>query len=113
MGQADALSAVLAGGYLGDDLGGNVAGGGKAVGLLNQGARDNGAVLEHILQVDQTAVVHTLEVVIAVVEVNDTLFMRLGDFLRQENPVCDIPVHLICSHVGLKELRGSCWSSLG
>ena len=99
--QRDRLAAVLVGGHLGDDLGGNVAGGGKAVGLLNQGARDNGAVLEHILQVDQTAVVHTLEIVVAVVEVDDTFLMGFGDFLRQKEPVCDVTAQLACYVVTL------------
>ncbi len=50
VGQADALTAVLAGGHLGDDLGGNVAGGGEGMGLLNERAADDGAVLQHVVQ---------------------------------------------------------------
>ena len=49
VGEGNALSAVLAGGYLGDNLSGNVAGGGKAVGLFDQGSADNGSVLQHVL----------------------------------------------------------------
>ena len=79
MGQADALAAVLVGGHLRDDLGGNVAGGGEAVGLLDEGARNDGAVLEHILQVDQVAVVHMLREVVGVVEVDQALLVRLDD----------------------------------
>ena len=73
MGQADALAAVLVGGHLCNDLGGNVAGGGKAVGLFNIGAGDDGAVLQHILQVDQIAVVHVLRKVVGIVEVDQAL----------------------------------------
>ena len=41
MRQRDGLAAVLVGGHLGDDLGGDVAGGGKAVRPLDQGAGDH------------------------------------------------------------------------
>lgn len=56
MGQADALPILV--GYLGDNLSGDIAGRGKAVGLLNPGLADNRAVLQHVLQVHQVAVVH-------------------------------------------------------
>ena len=92
--KGDRLAAVLVGGDLGDDLGGNVARRAEGVRLLNQGAGDNRAVLEHILQVDQTAVVHMLDIVVAVVEVDDAFFVGFGDFLRQEKPLSDIPAQL-------------------
>ena len=49
MGQGDGLAAVLIGGHLGDNLSGDVAGGGERVGLFDQGAGDDGAVLQHVL----------------------------------------------------------------
>ena len=67
-----------------DDLGGNVAGGGEAVGLLDEGARNDGAVLEHILQIDQVAVVHMLREVVGVVEVDQALLVRLDDVGGQQ-----------------------------
>ena len=85
MGQADGLAAVLVGGHLGHDLGGDVAGGGEAVGLLDQGAGDNGAVLQHVLQVHQVAVVHMLGEIIGVVEMDDALLMGLHDILGQQH----------------------------
>ena len=84
MGQADALAAVLVGGHLCNDLGGNVAGGGKAVGLFNIGAGDDGAVLQHILQIDQVAVVHVLGKVVGIVEVDQALLMGLDDLRVQQ-----------------------------
>ena len=60
MGQRNRLATVLGGSNLGDDLRRDVAGGREAVRLLNQRTRDNSAVLEHVLQVHQIAVVHVL-----------------------------------------------------
>ena len=79
MGQRDGLAAVLVVSHLGHDLGGDVAGGGEAVGPLDQGAGDDGAVLQHILQVHQVAVVHMLGVIIRVMEVDDALIVGLHD----------------------------------
>ena len=94
MRKGDGLPAVLVGGDLGDDLGGDVTRRAEGVRLLNQGAGDNRAALEHILQIDQATVVHTLEVVVAVVEVNDAFLVRLSDFIRQKEPVGDVPAQL-------------------
>ena len=85
VGQADALAAVLAGRHLSDDLGGNVAGGGEGMGLFNEGAGDDGAVLQHVVQVDQVAVVHVLGKVVGVVEVDDAFLVGLDDVLRQQH----------------------------
>ena len=91
MSQRDGLAAVLVAGYLRHDLGGDVAGGGEAVGLLDQRSGDDGAVLQHILQIDQVAVVHMLGVIIRVMEVDDALIVGLHDVLGQQNAVGDVP----------------------
>ena len=75
--QRDGLAAVLAAGHLGDDLRGDVARGGEAVRALDERAGDDGAVLQHVLQVDQVAVVHVLGEVVGVVEVDDALVVGL------------------------------------
>ena len=85
VGQGEALSAVLVGGDLGDDLGGHVAGGEKAVGLLDHGLADDRAVLQHVLQVDQIAVVLLLGIVVGVMEVDDALLMGLYDVLGEQD----------------------------
>ena len=91
MGQGDGLAAVLVGSHLGHDLGGDVAGGGEAVGPLNEGPGDDGAVLQHVLQVHQVAVVHVLGEVVGVVEVDDALLMGLHDLLGQQQPLAEVP----------------------
>ena len=83
MRQADGLPAVLVGGHLGNDLGGNVAGRGEGMGLFNHGAGNDRAVLQHILQIHQVAIVHMLGVIIRIMEVNDARLMGLHNFLRQ------------------------------
>ena len=102
VGQADALTAVLAGRYLGDDLGGNVAGGGEGMGLLNQRAADDGAVLQHVVQIDQVAVVHVLGVVVGIVEVDDAFLMGLDDLRGQQHThgqvLADFASHVVALH---------------
>ena len=51
----------------------------KRVRLFNQSAADDRAVLQHIVQIDEVAVVHVLGIVVGIVEVDDALLMRLDD----------------------------------
>ena len=90
MRQADRLAAVLVRGDLGDDLGGDIAGRGEGMGLLNQRAGDDGTILQHILQVDQVAVVHVLGEIVGVVEVDDAGLMGFDDLLGQQNASGDV-----------------------
>ena len=85
MGQADALAAVLVGRDLRNDLGGDVAGRGEGMGLFDQRAGDDGAVLQHVVQVDEVAVVHVLGKIVGVMEVDDALLVRLDDLGRQQH----------------------------
>ena len=102
MGEADALAAVLVAGNLRNDLRGDVAGGGKTVRLFDQRAGDDRAVLQHVVQIDQIAVVHMLGIVIRVVEMDDALLVRLDDLARQQQAARDIPAdlagHIIALH---------------
>ena len=102
MGQADALAAVLVGGHLCNDLGGNVAGGGEAVRLFDIGAGNDGAVLQHILKVHQIAVVHMLGEVVGIVEVDQTLLMCLYDLRVQQQTggqiLGDLAGHIVALH---------------
>ena len=99
MGQADALAAVLAGRDLCDDLGCDIAGGGEGMRLLDEGAGDDGAVLQHVIKVDQIAVVHVLGIVVGIVEVDDALLMRLDDLRRQQHThrqvLADLAGHIV------------------
>ena len=90
MSKRDALSAVLVAGDLRDNLRGDVAGGGETVRLLNHGSGNPGSVLQHVLKVDEVAVVHVLGVVIHIVEMDDALFMRGDNILGKEQTGGDV-----------------------
>ena len=90
MGEGDALSAVLITCNLSDYLGGDVAGGGEAMGLFDEGSGDDGAVLKHILEVYEVAVVHMLGVIVGVMEVDDALVMGLDDLLGQQDAAGEV-----------------------
>ena len=85
MGQRNRLATVLGGSNLSDDLRRDVAGSREAVRLLDQRARDNSAVLEHVLQVHQVAVMHVLGKVVRIMEVNQTLIVSIHNLLGQQH----------------------------
>ena len=60
------------------------------MGLLNPGLADHGAVLQHILQIDQIAVVHVLCEIVGVVEMDDALLVRLHDVGGQQQTLGQI-----------------------
>ncbi len=84
------LAAVLVGSHLCDNLRCYIAGSEEAVRLLDHGLADDRAVLQHILQIDQVAVVLLLRVIIRIVEVNDALFMRADNIFRKEDSLGQI-----------------------
>ena len=90
MGEGYRLSTVLVGRDLGNDLGGNIAGGRKTVRLLDLCFTDDRAVLQHVFQIDQAAVVHRLGEVIRVMEMDDSLLVGIDDILRQQESSRDI-----------------------
>ena len=99
MGQADALAAVLVGCHLRNDLGGNVAGRGERMRFFDEGTRNNRAVLQHVVQVDQVAVVHMLGVIVSIMEMNDAILMCLYNLGRQQHThgqvLADLAGHII------------------
>ena len=62
--------------------------------LLDHGAGDHGAVLQHVVEVDEVAVVHALRVVVGVVEVDDALLMGLDHVLGQQLAVREVAADL-------------------
>ena len=106
VGQADALTAVLVGGDLRDDLGRDVARRRERMRTLDLGAADDGAVLQHILEVDQIAVVHMLREIVRVVEMDQARIVRLDDLLRQQNTLGDILADLTRHIVALHAVDG-------
>ncbi len=93
MRERDTLSAVLTAGNLGDTLCGHIAGRGKALGRIDHRLTDHRAVLQHILQVDQTAVVHMLGKIIRIMKMDDPFLMSLHDIRRQQETLRDILAH--------------------
>ena len=106
MGQRNRLAAVLGGSNLGDNLRRDVAGSREAVRLLDQRARDNGAVLEHVLQVHQVAVVHVLSKVIRIMEVDQALIMGVHDLLGQQHALGQVLGNLAGHIVALNGVDG-------
>ena len=98
MGKRDALSAILIGCDLCDSLCSNIAGSGKALWTLNHGLGNNCTVLQHIFQIDQTAVMHMLCIIICIMEVNDAFFMSFHNIRRKKEPFCDVLADL-ASHI--------------
>ena len=85
------LPAVLVGGHTGDDLGGDGAGYLEALGAFDKLAVHHGAVVQHVADVDQTAVEDGLDKVVGVVKMQQALVVGLGDFLRQEDAAGQVP----------------------
>ena len=106
MGQRNRLAAVLGGSNLGDNLRRDVAGSREAVRLLNQRARDNGAVLEHVLQVHQVAVMHMLGKVVGIVEVDQALIVGIHDLLGQQHALSQVLGNLAGHIVALDGIDG-------
>ncbi len=90
MGKGDRLAAILVGGNLGNDLCRNVAGRCKGMWLLNQRIRNHGAVLQHIFQIHQAAVIHRLGEIIRIMEVDDAFLMCIDDIRRQQETAGNI-----------------------
>ena len=89
-----ALAAVLVGGHAGDDLGGDGAGHLEALGGLDELAVHDGAVVQHVPDVNEAAVEDGLDEVVGVVEVDGALVVGLGDILGQQDAAGQVAAHL-------------------
>ena len=98
MSQRDRLPTVLVGSDLRDDLRSNIAGCRETMRPLDQSSADDCAVLQHIFQIDQIAVVHMLSEVVGVMEVDDALFVGVHYVGGQQKPLAQIAGDL-ASHV--------------
>ena len=98
MSQGDGLTTVLARCYLSNDLSCNVACRREAVWTLNQSTRDNSAVLQHVIKVDEVTVVHVLCKVIGIVEVDKTLVVSSNNILWKELTLNEV-LRNLTSHV--------------
>ena len=96
MGQRNALSAVLVRCHLCDNLGSDIASRGERMGPLNHGAGNDGAVFQHVFQIHQIAVMHSLGVIVRVMEVNNAGVVGVHDFFRQQHSASQVLAHLAC-----------------
>ena len=100
--ERDRLAAVLVGCDLRDDLRRDVAGRGERLRLLDHRLGDHRAVLQHVLEVHEVAVVHVLRVVVHVVEVDDALLVCLDDVGWEEETrrdvLRDLARHVVALH---------------
>ena len=76
------LPAVLVAGDCCDDLCRHGTGDLKALRRLDHFSVDGGTVVEHVLNIDETAVEDRLDKVIRIMEVQDTVVMRQRNVLR-------------------------------
>ena len=106
VGQGNGLAAVLIGGHLGNDLCCDIAGGGEGMGLLDHGAGNDGAVLEHIFQIHQVTIVHMLGIIVRVVEMDDASLVGIHNGLGQQNTGGDILADLASHIVTLDSIDG-------
>ena len=81
MRQCKGLSAVLVTGHLCNDLSRDIAGREKTMRLFDHSLADDRPVLEHVLQVDQVAVVFPLCKIVRIMEMDDPLLMSSNQYL--------------------------------
>ena len=94
MRKGNGLTAVLVGCDLRYDLRCNVAGGAETVRTLYKRACDDRTVLQHILKIDEVAVMHMLSEVVGIMKMDYALVMRVNNILRQKETVCYIAGYL-------------------
>ena len=102
MRKGNGLTAVLVGCDLRYNLRCNVAGCAEAVGTLYKSACDDRTVLQHILKIDEVAVMHMLSEVVGIMEMDYALVMRVNNILRQKETVCYIAGYLTRHIVALR-----------
>ena len=76
------------------------------MGLFDQCAGNDCAVLQHILQIHQIAVVHMLGVVVRIVEVDNTRVVGIHNILGEQDPAGNILGNLTCHVVPLDCING-------
>ena len=74
--------------------------------LLDHGLADDGTVLEHVLKVYETAVVHVLRKIIRIVEMNEACFVSCYNIFIKKKSLGDILTYLTCHIVTLNAVDG-------
>ena len=76
------------------------------MGLFDQRVADDGAVLEHILEVDEVAVVHMLGKIIGIVKMDQALLVSLHNVGREQHSARQVAADLACHVVALYAVDG-------
>ena len=95
------LTAILIAGYGCDDLGGHGTCHLETLGRFDHFAVDGSTVVQHILDIDQTAVEDRLDKIIRIMEMQHTVVMCHGNMLRQKQTSGNITGHFTCNIVSL------------
>ena len=82
MGECDCLTAILVGSNLCNDLCCDITCSCEAVWFVDLCTGNDSSILQHVFQIDQTAVIHRLCKVVCIMEVDDALFMCIPDICR-------------------------------
>ena len=90
MSKTHTLAPVLVRGYLSNDLSCNITCCRKAMRLFNHCSADNRSVLQHIIKIDKIAIVHTLDIVICIMEMYYSFSMCINYILRKQQSFCHI-----------------------
>ena len=69
--------------------------------LFNHRLADDGAVLQHIFQIDKVAVVFFLGKIVGIVEMDNAFVVGFYDFFGKEKTFCQILGNLACHVVSL------------
>ena len=99
--KADTLTAVLARCNLRNNLRSDIASSREAMWTLNQSTGNHRAVLQHVIEVEQVAVVHMLGIVISIVEMDNTRVVSLDDIFRQKHTHGKVFTYLTCHIISL------------
>ena len=96
--ECEGLPAVLVRSDLRDDLCRDIARGEEGVRLFDHGLADDGAILQHVFQIDEVAVVLALGEIVGVVEMDDALLVRFHDFFREQQAAGEV-LRYLAGHV--------------
>ena len=62
---------------------------------------DDRSVLEHIFQIDKITVMHMLRIIIRIMKMDDTLFIRFDNIFRQKHSLRQVTADLSCHIISL------------
>ena len=96
--EREGLPAVLVRSDLRDDLRRDIARSEEGVRLFDHGLADDGAILQHVFQIDEVAVVLALGEIVGIVEMDDALLVRFHDFFREQQAAGEV-LRYLAGHV--------------